>query len=88
MRPVQTLYYEHGSLHCPIHGNKYIQLLLNDAPDRKLYWCCAAMMENGMHCTHSAKWNSLSEVTDAEVGQLTEKTLISMLGTNPGIDLT
>jgi hypothetical protein len=46
------------------------------------------MMENGMHCTHSAKWNSLSEVTDAEVGQLTEKTLISMLGTNPGIDLT
>ena len=70
MRPVQTLYYDHGQIHCPVHGKRFIKFMTNDGADRKLYWYCAAMLPDGNRCIHSAEWNSVAEIHDVELEAL------------------
>lgn len=67
MRPVQTLYYDHGQMYCPNHGNKFIRFMSDDGAQPKLYWCCAAMLPDGAHCMHSAEWSSISDILDPDV---------------------
>ncbi len=70
MRPIQSLYFDHGRIFCPTHGNKYIQFMTDDGAVRKLYWHCAAVLPDGTSCVHSAAWDSLADINDAELEAL------------------
>ena len=49
---------------------KYIKFMTGDAAERKLYWYCDAIIPDGTHCLHSAEWNDIDEIQDAEVEAL------------------
>ena len=70
MRPVQTLYYDHGEIYCPAHGKNYVRFMTDDGAEPKLYWCCAAILPDGTHCMHSAEWKTVAEIHDPEVEAL------------------
>ena len=70
MRPVQTLYYDQGQMHCPAHGKKYIKFMTDDGSCPRLHWCCAAILPDGTHCVHSAEWKGMEEIHDTELEAL------------------
>jgi hypothetical protein len=71
LRPIQKLYYDHGQLHCPVHGGKYVRFLTDDSNEQSLHWCCTALLPDGSHCLHSAAWRSLADIQDSDLEILT-----------------
>lgn len=70
MRPVQSLYYDHGQMYCPVHGRNYIRLTTDDTEHSKFCWCCSAILPDGTRCVHLAAWNSIADIHDTELESL------------------